>query len=161
MPGTGSSTNRKKYLIALTLIVALSAISGKSQPRVSGVEVELSTQTPLTLHVTVHSHAHNRITLYSFMLPWGNRNAMMLVPVTHDRECFDNKYLMPEEPSYQKLSIEPNGSLSGDVDLRKVLPGLENALKKSDVHLLWAYRAPEELRIGDWSGGWIFIPQHR
>jgi hypothetical protein len=153
------SIKQSKLLFAAVLFVASSAVSGESHSLTSGVQVEMSTQKPLTLHVTLRSHAQIPVSLYTFMLPWGNRNAMMLVPVTRDRECFDNKYLVADDSGHQKVSIEPNGYISGDIDLRRILPGLEAARKKSDIHLLWAYEAPEELEIGHWLGGWIFIPR--
>lgn len=153
-------SKQSKLFFAAALFVASSAVSGESHSSTSGVQVEMSTQKPLTLHVTLRSHAQTRVSLYSFMLPWGTTNSMMLVPVTRDKKCFDNDTIV-DDSGHQEVFVEPNGSLSGDIDLRQVLPGLEEALKKSDVHLLWAYKAPEALHIGDWSGGWILIPQRR
>jgi len=86
---------------------------------------------------------------------------MRFVPVNRDGECIDNKYFAEEYPNYQKVSIDPNGSITGKIDLRWVIPELDEALKKSDVHLFWAYKAPEELHIARWSGGWILIPQRK
>ncbi len=86
---------------------------------------------------------------------------MLLVPVNDDGACIDNKYYVEEYPNYEKVSIDPNGSVSGEIDLRRVIPELDQAVKKSDVHLFWAYKAPEELHIAHWSGGWILIPRQK
>ncbi|MDR3715256.1 MAG: hypothetical protein P4L51_20785 [Puia sp.] len=86
---------------------------------------------------------------------------MLLVPVSRDGECIDNKYFAEEYPEYEKIPIEANGTISGKIDLQKLIPELGEALKKSDVHLFWAYKAPEELQIAHWSGGWLLIPQQK
>jgi hypothetical protein len=86
---------------------------------------------------------------------------MLFVPVNRDGECIDNKLFAEEYPDYRKVSLEPNGSISGKIDLQRVIPELAEALKKSDVHLFWAYGAPKELNIARWSGGWILIPQQK
>ncbi len=86
---------------------------------------------------------------------------MLLTPVNSDGACVANRYYVEEYPNYNKVSIEPNGSISGEIDLKRVMPELGDAVKKSDVHLFWAYKAPEELHIGSWSGGWILIPQQK
>jgi hypothetical protein len=39
--------------------------------------------------------------------------------------------------------------------------GLDAALKKSEVHLFWAYEAPKQLNIPHWSGGWVLIPKQQ
>jgi hypothetical protein len=49
--------------------------------------------------------------------------------------------------------------LAGDIDLQYEFVALESALKKSEIHLFWAYKAPDQLRIHRWSGGWILIKQ--
>lgn len=85
---------------------------------------------------------------------------MVLVPVKPDGQCL-GKYYPVEDPVIRQFSLEPHGSLSGDIDLQSVLPGLEEALKKSDIHLFWAYEAPGELQAARWSGGWILIPQQK
>src|SRR6267142_6008565 len=119
-----------RLLFIPTLIAAVCSISGQGKSQQDGVEVTLSTQKPLTLHVTVHSHAQSRVTLSAYALPWGTRNSMMLLPVDSDRQCFDNTSFVPDDSGFEKVSIEANGSVSGEVDLRTVLPSLEDELKK-------------------------------
>lgn len=150
-----------RLLVIPTLIAAVCSISGQGKSQQDGVEVTLSTQKPLTLHVTVHSHAQSRVTLSAYALPWGTRNSMMLLPVDSDRQCFDNTSFVPDDSGFEKVSIDANGSASGEVDLRTVLPSLEEELKKSNIHLFWAYKAPQDLHIGDRFGGLIFIPQRK
>ncbi|PYT62220.1 MAG: hypothetical protein DMG35_08040 [Acidobacteria bacterium] len=86
---------------------------------------------------------------------------MIFVPVNSDGQCIGERLLPVDDSGFQKLSLDPNESITGDIDLRRFVPELEKALKKSDVHLFWAYAPPEELRIGRWSGGWILIPQQK
>jgi hypothetical protein len=83
---------------------------------------------------------------------------MVLVPVWRDGQCLAKFYPVEDLPVRQ-FSLEPYGSLSGDIDLQSVFPDLEKALKKSDINLFWAYEAPPELQSTRWSGGWILIPK--
>jgi len=86
---------------------------------------------------------------------------MIFVPVNGDGQCIGERLLPVDDSGFQKLSLDPNESTTGDIDLRRFVPELEKALKKSDVHLFWAYKAPEELHIARWSGGWILIPKQK
>ncbi len=156
-----SRISTRRYLIALVAVLAFALSSGGSENSPSDIKVELDSQKPLTLNVTVRSHSETRVALAKWRLPWGNQRSMLMVPVSRDGECIDNKYFAEEYPEYEKVSIDANGTVSGKIDLQKVIPELREALKKSDVHLFWTYKAPEELRIAQWSGGWILIPQQK
>ena len=156
-----SRTNIKRYLIALVGVLVLAVSSGGSENPPPDVQVELDSQKPLSLSVTVRSRAEGRVALAKWRLPWGNQRSMLFVPVSRDGACIDNKYFAEEYPDYEKISIDASGTISGKIDLEKVIPELREALKKSDVHLFWAYKAPEELRIAHWSGGWILILQQK
>ena len=65
-----------------------------------------------------------------------------------------------DDPRPGKVSVEPGVTLAGDIDLRDVIRDL-TVTKKSDVHLFWAYKAPDGLHIPRWLGGWVFIPRQR
>ncbi|SRR6266478_9726758 len=150
-----------KCLFATAIFCFFSASSDGNEDASPDVKVELSSQKPLWLHVTVRSRAETRVTLYKYLLPWGNLNSMLFVPVNRYGQCVVEKAFPIDDPSPETVLIEPIGALSGDMDLRRFVPGLEKALKKSDIHLFWAYKAPEELNIPRWSGGWILIPQQK
>ena len=145
----------------VSVLCFFSVPSGGNEDTSPDIKVELSGQ-KLSLHVTVHSHSENRVTLAQWRLPWGRQQHIMhFVPVDSDGTCFDNAYFAEEYPDYRKVSIDPKGYVSGGLDLQRVVPNLGKALKKSDVHLFWVYRAPEELHIGPYSGGWILIPRQK
>jgi hypothetical protein len=158
---TFSKVSLRKSLLPLIASLLLSVSSGGSESIPSSIQVELDGKIPLLLHVTVRSHAESKVTFPKYRLPWGNRTSMLFVPVNLEGQCIDNKFFPIDDPSYEKISLEPNGSISGDVDLQRFVPGLDKALRKSDVHLFWAYQAPKELNIAQWSGGWILIPQQK
>jgi hypothetical protein len=147
-----------KYLVICAALFLASTGSGGSETDRNGIQVHMSDEKPLWLHVTLRSFSESRITLNSVYLPWTSRYSMVLVPVKPDGQCLA-KYYPVDDPPLGHVSLEAHGSLSGDLDLRRVLPGLEEALKKSDIHLFWAYQAPEELQATRWSGGWILIPK--
>lgn len=142
-------------------VSVLSASVGGGDNVPSGIRVELDNQKSLSLRVTVWSRAEQRVTFYKSRLPWGNRNSMIFVPVNSDGQCIGERLLPVDDSGFQKLSLDPNESITDDIDLRRFVPELEKGLKKSDVHLFWAYEPPEELHIGRWSGGWILIPREK
>jgi hypothetical protein len=132
--------------------------SGRSETEHNAIQVQLSDKKPLTLNVTLRSFSASRVTLNALYLPWTTRYSMVLAPVRPDGQCLP-KYYPVEDPPHRDVSLEPHGSLSGNIDLRQVLPGLEEALKKSDINLFWAYESPPELQSTRWSGGWILLPR--
>jgi hypothetical protein len=122
--------------------------------------VELSKEKPLWLHVTVRCRAKTRVSFYKYELPWGNYNSMEFVAVTPD-EHFIERVWPVDDPSFEKTSMEPNETRSGDFNLQMKFIGLDAAIKKSSVRLFWAYHAPKELNISEWPGGLIVIPQQK
>ena len=84
---------------------------------------------------------------------------MVLTAVKSNGERIDLFY--PEdEPSTEQITIAPGAVVEGDLDLVDVLADL-SVTKKAEVHLFWAYKSPEELRIPRWSGGWVLIPRQQ
>jgi hypothetical protein len=148
-----------RSLIATTMLFVMSASSGGNEATVPDIRVELSNQKPLWLRVTIHSRADAPITFFKWRLPWGNRHSMILVAVTPDGKCLQQFYPI-DDPGFEKISLDPGASVSGDINLRNFFTDLDSAVNKSDVHLFWAYEAPEELTIARRSGGWILIHQH-
>jgi hypothetical protein len=155
-----SRTKNRVCLIAVTAVLVLAVSAGGSESQPSSIQVELDSQKSLSLNVTIWSRAEKRVTFAKWRLPWGNRNSMILVAVTPGKEYIVRNFPV-DDPSYEKVSLDPNESLSGEVSLEKAFTGLGAALKKSDIHLFWAYEAPEELHIAHWAGGWILIPQQK
>lgn len=148
-----------RWLSALAFIV-LSGLIARGQTGATGIQVEANPQNPWSLRVTVQSHAQTRVTLSKFRLPWENRYSMILVAVTASGRYIDR--IFPEDdPSPERISVEPGQLLTGDVNLHDFFRGLDGALKETDIQLFWAYQAPEELGIPRWSGGWILIPQSK
>jgi hypothetical protein len=75
-------------------------------------------------------------------------------------ECLEQN-VVAGDPSPEKISLDPNESVSGDINLTEVFKDLKGAIRKSDIHLFWAYRSPEGLNLPRWSGGWILLPQQK
>ena len=147
-----------RYWVGTAAFFVLSIACGGAETTSPDIQVELTRQNPPSLHVTIRSRAETRVSFWKWRLPWGNRNTMILVALTSDRN-FITRNIPVDDPSPERVSLEPNESLSGEVSLDKAFSGLDAALKKSDINLFWAYEAPEELHIAHWSGGWLLIPQ--
>jgi hypothetical protein len=150
----------RRYLAVATAFLIFSITLGGAETTPSGIRVELGSQNPLTLRVTLRSKAETRITFYKYLLPWGNVNSMMLIAVTPSGQYID-RFFPIDDPSLEQVAFEPKQSMSGEVKLGNYFRGLEVALKKSDIHLFWTYKAPDELNIAQWSGGWVLIPKQK
>lgn len=154
--------NLKTVVIVIaSLLILLGGVSpsnGESPP--SGIHVELDPQKPLWLHVTLMSRSESRVTVYRSSLPWGNRYSMILVAVLPSGKSL-KKELIVDDPTLEQIALDPNKSISGDINLQNVFRDLNASVTMSDVQLFWAYQAPEELGIPRWSGGWILIPQQK
>jgi hypothetical protein len=149
-----------RYLATVLSLLLLWVPVGGSEDWSSAVKVELVKEKPLWLHVTLRCHSKTRVTFSKYQLPWGNYNSMEFVAVTPD-EHYVERIWPTDDPTFEQISTQPNESRSGDVDLRMKFIGLDAVLKKSPVHLFWAYRAPKELNISEWPGGMIIIPQQK
>ena len=69
--------------------------------------------------------------------------------------------LLPvSDPGLSEISVKPGEMLTGDVDLQNVIKDL-SVLKKSDVLLFWAYKAPAALHLPGWNGGLVVVPQQK
>jgi hypothetical protein len=148
-----------RFLVAAVAIFLCSSSLMGDGAKSADIRVDLTSQNPPSLHVTIHSRAKVPVSFFKWRLPWGNRNTMILVAVKADKNYLTRNFPI-DDPAPERVSIGPNESLSGEVSLEKAFTGLDDALKKSDINLFWAYQPPEELNIGRWSGGWILIPQH-
>jgi hypothetical protein len=153
------SFNRKSFLTnRLCLLILFSAMPGMAQRTRSGITLELRSQSPPRLHVTLRSLAKARTAIYKSELPWELRQRIILVAVLPDGEHLDQN-VVAGDPSAEKISLNPNESVSGEIDLMGIFKDLDTAIQKSDVHLFWAYRSPAGLGLPKWSGGWILLPQ--
>jgi hypothetical protein len=149
------------FLVAMAVLCVFAVPSGGNEVSPPDVKAELNNQM-LLLRVTIHSRSESSVSLPMWRLPWGRQQLVMhLVPVDSVGACIGNKYVREEYPDYRKVTIEPNGSLTGEIDLRREIPELDEALKKSEVHLFWFYKPPEELHIGQDAGGWVLIPRRK
>jgi hypothetical protein len=149
-----------KSLTVFLCLFVLGIPAGGNEDSSSDVKVELRKEKPLWLHITVRCRAKTRATFYRYQLPWGNYNSMEFVAVTLDEHYVERIWPI-DDPPFEQISMEPNEARSGDFNLQMKFIGLDAALKKSPVHLFWAYRAPKELNISEWPGGLIVIPQQK
>ena len=149
---------RPLCIAALFLATLSTAGFAQNAPK-PGVKVALSPENPLHLRVTLTSGAATTIRINRYDLPWGYRYSMVFAAATPNEEAVE--LLLPvADPGWKEISVKPGETLTGDVDLRYVI-GDSSALKKSDVLLFWAYKAPAELQLPKWSGGLIVIPKQK
>jgi hypothetical protein len=149
---------RTLCIAALFLATLSNAGFAQNTPK-PGIEVALSRRNPLHLRVTLTSGAATTVKINRFDLPWGYRYSMVFAAARPNEEAVE--LLLPvEDPGLSEMSVKAGETLTGDVDLRHVIRDL-SVLKKSDVLLFWAYRAPAALHLPDWQGGLVVIPQQK
>jgi len=153
-----SMTTFSRFVLVFLLFLLSCDAIGQSVG--GGVTVEISSLRPLQLHITLRSGADKQVEIYRSQLPWATRYSMVVAVVRPSGECLE-KILAIEDPPVGKISVEPKQALTGELNLEKIFKGVEQARKKSDIHLFWAYQSPSELGIARWLGGWILIPQDR
>jgi hypothetical protein len=149
----------RSFLIALMCLATVSTVGVAQNTAKPTIEVELNRQKPLHLRVTLRSGAATTATFYQSELPWGNRYSMVFAAVRPNGEPVDLIFPV-DDPGPTKVSVKAREALTGDIDLRYVVRDV-NAMKKSEVLLFWAYKAPDELHIPRWSGGLVLIPQQK
>jgi hypothetical protein len=142
----------------LCWFVLLSSLAGLAQAADNDVSVTRSNKDPLQLQISLRSRAKHRTAVYKSDLPWGIRDSIVLVAVWPNGESLQ-PLPIAGDPSPEEVSVGPDQVLTGRVDLRKVFREIDSAIKKSDIHIFWAYSAPKQLGLPRWSGGWILIPK--
>jgi hypothetical protein len=153
---TATKINSRFHVKYCCLLLLLSAIHGEAQKNPTGIDVKLNAQEPLQLRITVRSLAKTRATIYKSDLPWGLRDSIILVAVLPNGESLEQN-VISGDASIEKISLESNESVSGGINLKNVFKNLDVAIRKSDIHLFWAYRPPNGLNLPRWSGGWILL----
>jgi hypothetical protein len=147
-------------ILAVFVLVAVCAARTGSETMPPGIRVELIPEKPLWVRVTVRSGCDRTVTFLRYKLPWGNRNSILFVAVTPEGTPLE-VFMPVDDPIFDKISLAPGASVTGDIDLNNFFSRLSLVTKKSDIHLFWAYKSPEELHIPHWSGGWILLPQQK
>jgi len=79
--------------ITLALLAVFLAFgNGAAQTTQTGVKVEIVSQEPLRLHVTLSVGGYKRVTIYRDQLPWATRYTMVWTVVTADGECLERLF---------------------------------------------------------------------
>jgi hypothetical protein len=145
--------------LAFALALLTFTCKGQGQAPDKGLTVGIASQKPLLLHFTLKSGSSTPVEIFRSQVPWATRYSVVLAVVKANGECLE-KVLAIEDPPVGKISVNPEQALTGDLNLEVIFKGLDEARKKSDLHLFWAYQAPDQLKIGGWSGGWILVPRN-
>jgi hypothetical protein len=148
---------RSLVLVGVLLFLLPSGVSGGGTLLPTGIQVAMDSKIPLTVRIKLQCGTESNVTLYKSQLPWGSTYSIILVAVTANGQYL-KKELPIDDPSPEQITLDPKESIEGSIDLRKVFHNLDEVLKRSDVHLFWAYQAPSQLHIAP-AGGWILIPQ--
>src|ERR1035437_754926 len=141
------------------LLLLISTVLGRGEAVPPGIQVELDPAEPLSLRVTLRSGSETAVRMYRSSLPWGNRYSMVFAGVTPSGEPLKQRFPI-DDPGPTQVTVEPKNSLSGEIALQRIFEDLDTVLKKSDVLVFCAYKAPDGLGFPRWSGGWVLIPQH-
>jgi hypothetical protein len=149
----------RRCILVIGLLLVWSLV-GRAQTACDAISVALDNQRPLQLRMSLRSHAKARTTIYKSDLPWGIRDSIILVAVKRNGEYVEQLRLA-DDPSPQRISVDPNQVLTGMVDLTEALRDIAVLTRKSDINMFWAYAPPKELGLPRWCGGWILLPKQR
>ena len=151
---------RKQLRLVTTLLTVLfvhATLVGQSVHE-HGIRVEVVHKAHLLLHVTLESGDTKEVKITRDQLPWSPGHRMVIAVVMPTGKCLDRE-LPVQDPIFDEIILKPNTPMTDDIDLEDLFPGLKSAMQKVDLHLFWAYEAPEQLQTPRWSGGWILIPR--
>jgi hypothetical protein len=154
-----TASNRRRWLSRSLCFLLLSQVSlGGPRRTPGGIRVELRVAAPLRLGVTLQSIAATRTTIFKGDLPWMSQHRMILVLVGPSGECVRRDEVIGHPPPGEIL-LNPNETVSGDIKLSVAFKDFDRDVRRSELHLFWAYESPPGLGLPQWSGGWILIPQ--
>jgi len=156
------SRNFIKYLIATAAFGLFFSLTcrGIPEPRTQAIQAEINPENPLWLRMTLQSFADTSQSLHKDDLPWGREDRIILAAVTSEGKNLE-RFLYIDDPRFGQITLKPGQKVSGEIDLTHVFRDLDKIVKETDVHVFWAYKAPEKLNIGGWSGGWVLIRQQK
>src|ERR1700716_1305591 len=100
----GTTVRVNRYLISVVMFLFFSATSIGNEALPSGVQVVLDSHKPLSLRVTVTSHAKTRVNVVTWRLPWGRPNGMILVAVTRGEEYVERNF-QEAYPDYRRVTF--------------------------------------------------------
>jgi len=149
---------RKCLKTAFAAILVFAIILAAKDRKGSGIHVELIRAPRLCLHITLMSGANGPVKVERSELPWSAGDSLVVAALMGNGECL-RRSMPVDDPLFDEISVDPNKPLSGDIDLERLFPDIRRVSQVKDVQVFWAYRAPEALQIGQWSGGWFIIPR--
>ena len=130
--------------VATILAIVCSSCSGNSLPNVSQLVLSVTPVEPshqqLRLRIELEFHGAKRVVVDRSMLPWGIRDALLIVPIVTDpfgTRVDEAQYV--DDPHHDYMDLTPDDSLSGEVDLQQRFPDLAEALTRRDVVVFWSY----------------------
>jgi hypothetical protein len=94
------------------------------------------------LRMRLRNVSGQAIKLYRFQLPWGNAGSLIIAATTTSGEPLQVVYPIDDPPPPgpdEPLLVSPGEKLSGEFRIGYKIPELSEALKKSDVLVMWAY----------------------
>ncbi|MCL7412005.1 MAG: hypothetical protein M8353_00090 [ANME-2 cluster archaeon] len=113
------------------------------------------------LNVALTNRLPEPLTTFHYSLPWVGWDSILLIAVETDAiGTIIDKNLMIDDPGPARTTIQPGGSLSGNIPLSGRFPNLNEALKEHDVILFWSYQfLPIDAHPLKRVGGYLLIPQ--
>jgi hypothetical protein len=155
----------------LTLFVAVFApTGGKAQEKTDTgrlaykmeVALKSATDEELLLEIKLTNVSKAPITVYRDRLPWRSPNGFSLTAVHTDAAGTILRKTYPlVNPGPGKVTIQVGETLTGNVDLTRRFPTLQEERKlREEVLLFWSYRlySAPDLTDGERKGGWVLIP---
>jgi len=127
------------------------------------VTMEVRVTSAGTLDVRLTNETSKPITVPKHLLPWSSAYSALIVAVKTDAVGTVLDRSRPvDDPLVGTETIQPNQTLTGQIDLSRRFPGLSDALRERDVIVFWSHQF--QIVDGDQLpriGGWVLLPKQR
>lgn len=127
------------------------------------VAVEATGTPARKLEMRLTNQSPEPITVFRHSLPWSSAYSALVVAVKTDAVGTVLDRSTPvDDPVAGTLTIQPDETLTGQIDLERRFPSLSDVLKERDVIVFWSHQL--QTVDGDplpRTGGWALLPMQR
>ncbi len=149
--------------IGFALAVQPRTSESKTMKREMKVTVEATGTPARKLEMRLTNQSPGPITVFRHSLPWSSAYSALVVAVEADAVGTVLDRSTPvDDPIAGALTIKPNETLTGQIDLDRRFPSLSHELKERDVIVFWSHQL--QTTDGDplpRTGGWTLLSKQR
>ena len=150
----------KKFLLLLFALVPGLCIANDLNVQVDASFVKLRQGTYISFNLK--NNSDRDIKVYRHTLPWEHIYSTFMVAYATDNVHTEIGKVFPiSDPEFDSTVIKSGTIVSGKIDLSRIFPSLNKALKKDDVMIFWSYVLKSfDGEVSKRFGGMVAIPKN-